>query len=491
MEDEKIKQLQKQFNKLYLDTTKHCRDIEKWIKSGNRKQGDIRRSLNRLTKKYETLCQLRTELRKNNIAEQEVLNHISDNKHRVNLEQIETKMETLYNLAGLSKPIKSMYGNDIEIVEDILPESNTKPREEIKFRYDDNELVIGVPEEAEIEARKQKKVTYNDSELVIGVPEEVEIETKKQTKSMYDNSGFIFNNIPEGKKETSKRMESIHDNVELVTDIQNREKDMSLFSLEEPKEKSLTIKVKEKFGKVKEKIKNIASDFKNSKQERVKPKKHVMKRFATLVMASTIAFFGSVTAGENTSKDDTKNNKSYTDINNAKNDFKDSIFIQALKNIEETKTTVDDIENIKNIESVQKSTEILEKNKEEQENKEVIEKEETEEVFLAHANTKYTEVSDGSGNSGYFTRDTKVKIYNRALIKTGEDGSKKILKVTKIGQTWEQFAKEKEINYEDFKEYIENNENIQECVSIQSEDGKTLYGWLSIDGLERIEEIER
>lgn len=462
MENEKIKQLQKQFNKLYLDTTKHCRDIEKWIKSGNRKQGDIRRSLNRLTKKYETLCQLRTELRKNNIAEQEVLNHISDNKHRVNLEQIETKMETLYNLAGLSKPTKSMYGNDIEIVEDILPESNTKPREQIKFRYDDNELVIGVPEEAEIE-----------------------------TKSMYDNSGFIFNNIPEGKKETSKRMESIHDNVELVTDIQNREKDMSLFSLEEPKEKSLTIKVKEKFGKVKEKIKNIASDFKNSKQERVKPKKHVMKRFATLVMASTIAFFGSVTAGENTSKDDTKNNKSYTDINNAKNDFKDSIFIQALKNIEETKTTVDDIENIKNIESVQKSTEILEKNKEEQENKEVIEKEETEEVFLAHANTKYTEVSDGSGNSGYFTRDTKVKIYNRALIKTGEDGSKKILKVTKIGQTWEQFAKEKEINYEDFKEYIENNENIQECVSIQSEDGKTLYGWLSIDGLERIEEIER
>lgn len=462
MENEKIKQLQKQFNKLYLDTTKHCRDIEKWIKSGNRKQGDIRRSLNRLTKKYETLCQLRTELRKNNIAEQEVLNHISDNKHRVNLEQIETKMETLYNLAGLSKPIKSMYGNDIEIVEDILPESNTKPREQIKFRYDDNELVIGVPEEAEIE-----------------------------TKSMYDNSGFIFNNIPEGKKETSKRMESIHDNVELVTDIQNREKDMSLFSLEEPKEKSLTIKVKEKFGKVKEKIKNITSDFKNSRQERMKPKKHLMKRFATLVMASTIAFFGSVTAGENTSKDDTKNNKSYTDINNAKNDFKDSIFIQALKNIEETKTTVDDIENIKNIESVQKSTEILEKNKEEQENKEVIEKEETEEVFLAHANTKYTEVSDGSGNSGYFTRDTKVKIYNRALIKTGEDGSKKILKVTKIGQTWEQFAKEKEINYEDFKEYIENNKNIQECVSIQSEDGKTLYGWLSIDGLERIEEIER
>lgn len=463
MEDEKIKQLQKQFNKLYLDTTKHCRDIEKWIKSGNRKQGDIRRSLNRLTKKYETLCQLRTELRKNNIAEQEVLNHISDNKHRVNLEQIETKMETLYNLAGLSKPIKSMYGNDIEIVEDILPESNTKLREQIKFRYDDNELVIGVPAEAEIE-----------------------------TKSMYDNSGFIINNIQEGKKETSKRMESICDNVELVTDIQNREKDMSLFFLEGLKEKSLMIKVKEKFGKVKEKIKNIASDFKNSKQERVKPKKHVMKRFATLAMASTLAIFGSATVGENISKSDNiENNKSYIDTNNEKNDFKDSIFVQALKNIEETKTTVDDIENIENIESVQKSTGILEKNKKEQENKEAIEKEKTEEVFLGHANTKYTEVSDGSGNSGYFTRDTKVKIYNRALIKTGEDGSKKILKVTKIGQTWEQFAEEKGIDYKEFKEYIENNENIQESVSIQSEDGKTLYGWLSIDELERIEEIER
>ncbi len=490
MEDEKIKQLQKQFNKLYLDTTKHCLDIEKWINSGKRKQGDIRRSLNRLTKKYEGLCELIKELGKNNITEKEALNNILNDKCIGDLSKIKGRIKTLYELAGLSKQKKSMYGDDIEIVEDILSKVHTNPKKQIEFINDDRDFVIGVPEETETEERNQMKVKYSDSDLVISELEETEIESSEQMGSMYDDMGFIFN-TPEDKSESSKRMESMHGNVELANDIQNSKENRLLFSLEKLKEKSLTIKVKEKFGKVKEKIKNIASSFKSSRQEKVKPKKHLTKRIAALAMASTMAFFSGITVGESTPKSDTNNNKAYTDTNNVKNDFKDSILIQALENTEETKTTVDAIENTHNIESMQKSTKIPEKNSEEQESKEGIEKVDEEELFLVRANTQYTEVSDGSGNSGYFTKDTKVKIYNRALIKTTEDGSKNILKVTKIGQTWEQFAEEKGIDYKEFKEYIENNENIQECVSIQSEDGKTLYGWLSTDELERTEEMER
>lgn len=413
MENEEVEQLQKKFNKLYFDTTKHCGDIEKWIKSGNRKQGDIRRSLNRLTKKYESLCQLRTELEKNNLTEQELLNDISNDKNAVDLEQIRDKMEALYNLARLRKPIRSMYGNDIELVTDI--------------------------------------------------PIGTEVETKRQTEPIYN------------------------DDIELIDDMPS--------SLKPAEGRSLKVEIKKKFGKIKEKIENKVSNLKNSNKKKTKSKGSFKKRVVALGMALTMGLFGSATAGENISKSyDTKNSKSYTDSNHEKNDFKDSIYIQALENTEETKTTVGKIENTENTESVQKSTESVTENSERQESKQDIEKEDKEEIFLVRANTKYTEVSDGSGNIGYFTKDTKVKVYNRALIKTCEDGSKEILKVTKVGQTWKQFAEEKGIDYEEFKEYIENNENIQECVSIQS--GRTLCGWLLIDELERIEvesmeEIER
>lgn len=416
MENEKIEQLQKQFSKVYLDTTKHCQDIEKWIKSGNRKQGDIRRSLKRLTKKYENLSELRTELGKNHITEQEALSHVSNHKNQVNLAQIKDKMEALYNLAGLRKPRQSIYGNEVELITDI--------------------------------------------------PIGAKVEAKKQTESMYSDDIELINDI--------------------INDVPN--------SLKSVEERSLTIKIKQKLGKIKEKIKNKVSDFKDYRKKNTKPKGRFAKRVAALGMALTMGLFSSATAGENISEsDDARNNKSYTDTNYEKNDFKDSIYIQALENTEETTVETETVEKTKN---VNESTENAIENLEEQESKQEIEKEDVEELFLARANTPYTEVSDGSGNSGYFAKDTKVKVYNRALIKTCEDGSKKILKATKVGQTWKQFAEEKGIDDKEFKAYIENNENIQECVSIQSEDGKTLYGWLSIDELEKLEvenmeEIER
>ena len=82
--------------------------------------------------------------------------------------------------------------------------------------------------------------------------------------------------------------------------------------------------------------------------------------------------------------------------------------------------------------------------------------------IIAPAQSKYTEVSDGKGNYGIFTEDTEVSIYNRAL----------------VGQTWKQYAEEQGIDYNEFKTYIENNENIQEVLSTMSVDGKSIYGWM-------------
>ena len=101
--------------------------------------------------------------------------------------------------------------------------------------------------------------------------------------------------------------------------------------------------------------------------------------------------------------------------------------------------------------------------------------------IIAPAQSKYTEVSDGRGNYGIFTEDTEVSIYNRALIRTNKDGSKSILKATKVGQ---QYAEEQGIDYNEFKTYIENNENIQEVLSTMSVDGKSIYGWMPASELE-------
>ena len=77
-----------------------------------------------------------------------------------------------------------------------------------------------------------------------------------------------------------------------------------------------------------------------------------------------------------------------------------------------------------------------------------------------------------------------MAIYNRALIRSNKDGSKSILKATKIGQTWEQYAEEQGLDYNEFKEYIENNENIQEVISTMSVDGKNIYGWIPASDLD-------
>ena len=60
--DNRISMLQRKYNKIYLDILKHSNDIERWISIGNRKSGDIRRSLEKLDDKYNQLCEVKTKL---------------------------------------------------------------------------------------------------------------------------------------------------------------------------------------------------------------------------------------------------------------------------------------------------------------------------------------------------------------------------------------------------------------------------------------------
>ena len=78
MKEVKVKKLKEQFKKTYLDTVKHANDIEKWIDSGNRKQGDIRRSIERLDSKYQSLLEIKNVLINQNSNEYIDLNKIED-----------------------------------------------------------------------------------------------------------------------------------------------------------------------------------------------------------------------------------------------------------------------------------------------------------------------------------------------------------------------------------------------------------------------------
>ena len=154
--------------------------------------------------------------------------------------------------------------------------------------------------------------------------------------------------------------------------------------------------------------------------------------------------------------------------------------MQTTQSKQDTGTTVTEKER----QETQKAEEAQKNNIEKKEND--LEKESNEEEIhiIAPAQSKYTEVSDGSGNYGIFNKDTEVAIYNRALIRTNSDGTKSILKATKIGQSWKEYAEEKGIDYNELKEYIENNENIQEVISTMSVDGESIYGWMPASNLE-------
>ena len=460
MKEEKEKKIQEQFKKTYLDTVKHAKDIEKWVNSGKRKQGDIRRSIQRLDLKYHKLVELKNMMINEKQNEGMVISdpEIYNKDGLITLNQIEEKINELYILSGLK----------------------SKNDNKSKTKYNNIELVTDIPGNKDglyyLEKRKGfiNRKNKPHRRILLSIKEAV-------IDKYYD----IKHRLSLRKKEKTNQ----NKNDKVINEYEQ-------YCMEMQK------------GPFKRKIEKFASRFSNLRKNKIEKNNKYKKvgRAAAFLMAGTLMFSGGITVGESNTKSDDQKGKeptnTYVDINNNQNEFKNSIYIQALqeesKAIKNEQPTTEEIATQKETQTVEKEQiNKLDKNsnqKEKKENNQNNIKEQSEssdDLYNVKANTKYTEVSDGSGNFGFFDKATKVKIYNRALLKIDENGNKSVLNVSNVGQTWEQFAKENNINYEEFREYIDNNPNIQEMVSIQSEDGKTLYGWLSKDKLEKVEELER
>ena len=487
MKEEKVKKLKEQFKKTYLDTIKHANDIEKWINSGKRKQGDIRRSIERLNSKYQSLLEIKKELINQNSNDYNFLNRVED-ELEFNKFEHELSQKTEMNMSQINEKIQNLYKS----AKIQLPKRNNKQSE-----------------------------GYNNIELVTDIPG-----NEKGLYYIKKRKGFLSRRNGHHRRKIFNIKESIIDKYyDFKYRLKHRKKaktsqnknDVGLSEYEQ-------YCAEMKKGPFKRKIEKIASRFsytrKNKKEKNIKDKK--VGKISALLMAGALALFGSTTAGEsntNTIKG-SNNDKSYVDINKGDNDFKKSLSVQALEEETTISSTVQETTIITNrpeetwstqatfAQTTTKPTELKKENKinknqsknqsiekqnktQNQKNDSITKNKETaDNVYVLKANTKYTENSLGEGASGYVLKDTKVKIYNRALVKTDEQGNRCILNVTKAGQTWEDFAKEQGLDYKEFKAYIDNNRSIQEMVSLDDIDGNQL-GWVSKDKLKGVEEKER
>ena len=379
MKKEVIEKKKKRFKRLYVDTFKHEQDVRKWIESGTRKKGDIRRSLKRLENKYQELLDLNDEFNQKGIFQIKQLEDVNKNVSN-SVIQLNNKIKELYNLAGIEKE--------------------------------------------QINKNNVKNMNSEEIDLVTDIPGNLEmLGLVKENKNTMD------------KKEKTKYF-----------------------------------------------------DFRK-----------LGKRVATFTMAMIMTIFAGVKANDSKGHVYEKETNSYTDTNgeneNTKEKFKETLYVEVAETIKQEAETINQEEEVKPTEQLEQKQTKIETTKinvstNEKDKKSTVEESE---YYLVKSGSKYTESSDGSGNIGYFPKDIEAKVYNRALVKTDKDGNKRILEATKIGQTWREYAEEKGLKYDEFKAYIDNNENIQECISLQSVDGSKLYGWIEVndDALEKIEEMER
>ena len=291
-----------------------------------------------------------------------------------------------------------------------------------------------------------------------------------------------FNNF---RKTEQKNMIQLNKNIE------------ELFAREQIERKNAPNKEKEQKNNENKNV-ELISDIKAGHANKKEKKKFfdlkkIGKRVATFAIAVLMTAFSGVRAGEknNEKRIDTNEKNSYTDVNKEieKESFRRNLYVDA----EEVFSNKKDFQKADTQTEKSKASNIENKNTNINKNEENIIKFNDSNYYIAKANTMYTEVSDGSGKTGYFSEDTEVRVYNRALVKTDKNGNKRILKSTKVGQTWKQYAEENDLDYNEFIQYINNN-NIQKYVSLDSADGENEYGWVLENSLQEIEktgEIER
>lgn len=106
--------------------------------------------------------------------------------------------------------------------------------------------------------------------------------------------------------------------------------------------------------------------------------------------------------------------------------------------------------------------------------------------YVVRGGTTFTESSLGRGARGTLGKDSVVEIFNRAIIKENEDGSKQILANTN-GKTWEDYAKDSGQSMDQINEMLQQD-GAKEMVAIQVAGTNhhiiNTYGWVSTDKLE-------
>lgn len=288
------------------------------------------------------------------------------------------------------------------------------------------------------------------------------VQLKDRIIELYDSAGIE-------RKQINNKSNIYGKDIDLVTDIPGN---IEMLGIESKRKNSSK--------KRKEKIRN----FFNSKK--------LGRRMVSLLMAMSMAIFAGSELGDSKGHIDEKESNPYTDTNREnekeKESFRETLYVQATEIMKQETIAQEETRSTEQLKQSEMKKEIVQTSEKQEE---ILAEDKENKDYLAKANTRYTEASDGTGNVGYFSKDTEVKVYNRALVKTDKDGNKKILETTKIGQTWEEYANENGIDYNEFRKYMNNNENIQKCISLQSIDGTKLYGWVLEDTLEKMGEMER
>lgn len=105
--------------------------------------------------------------------------------------------------------------------------------------------------------------------------------------------------------------------------------------------------------------------------------------------------------------------------------------------------------------------------------------------YVAPAGLEYTADSTGRGMRGTLSNDTIVELYNRAIIKENEDGTKQIL-LTSKGKTWEEYANNTGKSIEDIQKLLEQD-NTYEAGAIMlggtNHNILNTYGWVKLSDL--------
>ena len=108
-----------------------------------------------------------------------------------------------------------------------------------------------------------------------------------------------------------------------------------------------------------------------------------------------------------------------------------------------------------------------------------------EKQYFANAGLEYTADSTGRGTRGTLGQDTVVEIFNRAIVRENEDGTKEIL-LTSNGKTWEECAKDTGKSIDEISNMLKDN-NTYEMVAMQvggtNHNIFNTYGWIKAKDL--------